>query len=652
MDTKTLTASITKSDLPDFDARFVVSSTTQDRDGDIVSRDALIKSAEQPRVIAYWEHRLRGHTDPVGFWKNLTMVGDDLVGYLKTTGTQVGQMVKMMLDDGVPLEASVGFLPVKNQVEKNPGGRYLFKAIDLLEISVVGNGANPRAVEIAKSLNLEHLLATPQGPDGPPAGQPSLRIKAAAAPVTAPTGTRKMKISERIEAENARLQAAKEELATLTTDQEALEGDPLTESMAKSVALNDEIELLVKSVTDLQRTEANLAAAAIDVRTPAPSSAGRGFPAVIRSRQDIKNPADLLFKSCVVAVQQYFGRSSLDQAIEARFGDDEVMKAVAPIFLKADSAPAISTVAGWAAELVEDARNSYLEMLRGESVVPQVPMAMHSFDRNGRIPIVGRTGSNTALSGAARAEGDPIRVAQSAYSTQHMTPKNHDCIVTFTNEIARRSTPSIMQDLSNGLLQDSATGLDGRFVGTAARSVTEPGGLQARATDDGTTQAASGTDTAAMVADTKTRMKELTGANMGRRPVWIMSEGNRIEFASALSPLGVAQFPSVANGVLLGAPIASSTNVPNTVILLVDAAEIHAVLDMPTIDISQHATLHFEDTAPVDIGTPGSPATVAAPAKNLYQTNSTALRLTQEIEWLPVRVGAVHSITGVAYVGG
>jgi hypothetical protein len=54
--------------------------------------------------------------------------------------------------------------------------------------------------------------------------------------------------------------------------------------------------------------------------------------------------------------------------------------------------------------------------------------------------------------------------------------------------------------------------------------------------------------------------------------------------------------------------------------------------DEPRFTISDSATLHMEDTAPVNIGS-GSPPVVASPAVSMFQTDSLALRLIVDISW-------------------
>jgi hypothetical protein len=57
----------------------------------------------------------------------------------------------------------------------------------------------------------------------------------------------------------------------------------------------------------------------------------------------------------------------------------------------------------------------------------------------------------------------------------------------------------------------------------------------------------------------------------------------------------------------------------------------------------------MEDTTPLDIGTAGSPATVAAPVKSMWQTDSLALRLILPTNWTIRRAGVVAWVAGVTW---
>jgi hypothetical protein len=64
------------------------------------------------------------------------------------------------------------------------------------------------------------------------------------------------------------------------------------------------------------------------------------------------------------------------------------------------------------------------------------------------------------------------------------------------------------------------------------------------------------------------------------------------------------------------------------------AAFVAAPDDNPLFELSDSATLHMEDTTPLNIGTAGSPATVAAPSQSMFQTDCIALRMILPTDWL------------------
>ena len=68
------------------------------------------------------------------------------------------------------------------------------------------------------------------------------------------------------------------------------------------------------------------------------------------------------------------------------------------------------------------------------------------------------------------------------------------------------------------------------------------------------------------------------------------------------------------------------------------------------IEVSQSATLHFEDTTPTDIGVvAGPPNTVAAPPRSLFQTVSYALKLILPVSWVMRAPGLVQVINSVTW---
>jgi hypothetical protein len=98
----------------------------------------------------------------------------------------------------------------------------------------------------------------------------------------------------------------------------------------------------------------------------------------------------------------------------------------------------------------------------------------------------------------------------------------------------------------------------------------------------------------------------------------------------------------IGNNRFQGYPVVQSSTVTAATVLLIDAADFFtATGDAPQFTASDQATLHMEDTTPLAIGTAGAPATVAAPVRSLFQTDSLAIRMTLDMNWSMRRTGTV-----------
>jgi HK97 family phage prohead protease len=155
MHTKHLDVTIEKAASSEFDARFVMSATSPDRVKDTIEESAYAASIGK-RIVALWQH---DSDKPFGYWENLQVKSGKLIGDLKAAGTNLGQMIKQLIADGVPLGASIGF---RGTGEPNKIGGIHFKSIELLECSVVSVPAHPMAMQIAKSYGID-LPAAPLG---------------------------------------------------------------------------------------------------------------------------------------------------------------------------------------------------------------------------------------------------------------------------------------------------------------------------------------------------------------------------------------------------------------------------------------------------------------------------------------------------------
>jgi hypothetical protein len=94
--------------------------------------------------------------------------------------------------------------------------------------------------------------------------------------------------------------------------------------------------------------------------------------------------------------------------------------------------------------------------------------------------------------------------------------------------------------------------------------------------------------------------------------------------------------------------VLASAAIPDNEIVCVADGFVSATDDTPQIRASQNATINME-TMPVAIGTPGSPATVAAPTRSLVQTRSIGLHLKFGLDWALRSPNAVAWMTGVSW---
>lgn len=446
-----------------------------------------------------------------------------------------------------------------------------------------------------------------------------------------------MKLSEQITAKQAELVTARDTLVDLTSK--------MSDDQASQDAVSAATEIVEKLTAELDRLKAAEAAVEKSVARAVGKPSVSSNPA---ARVKDSDKADLLVKSAVCAFDAYLKRVPIESIIAERYGDDEVVKAVAGITTKAAQNPAFSNVAGWAQELVRDSYAAFMDLLRGVSVIPNVPMLSFQFDGANSIKIPMRNSATPNLAGAFRAEGAPIRVGALALTSATLTPKSLGVIATFSQELMDRSTPSIEAIVRNAMIQDTADALDVAYLGSTAGSTTVPAGLQTYATGSNTA-ASAGATTANIISDLRGRLQQMASLNMGQRPVWIMNPARWYAVKLAVTAAGTLAFPEAAQNQLIGIPVVVSTNVPAAVVFLVDASQIAFAGGAPRFLGTEVATIHEEDTSPAAIGTAGTPNVVAAPVRSLFQTNAAALRTVWELDWRSLRTGAVQTITAAAW---
>lgn len=636
--------------------RFILSTDERDLAGDEVVQTGLTLARDP--LPAQIDHG-GGMFDLIGEWRSVKFTPHQTTATLKLLArgiSRAADLVRDLYESGIQLAASIGFVPDRDAYEliRDPqndrvtGIRWM-RAV-LTEASVIVTPANPSAIALAKSL---HPTVTHAGPS-PTAARDDILRQLGATPQKW-TGI-PMTIAEQIRAAEVALNALRDKALAATSQlAEMADGEARDALVAEIAANNAAVDKQANTLTVLRTTETQLAARAV---SPAPAPAA---PAIIQvgPRVTADQKKNLIVRSALVTFEAYLRRVPLAQIIEERYSGDPLLEATKAATLltqhKAAQNPAMTSVPAWAGALVQDGYGAFLEDLQRESVVPRLPLQQEQFNGYNSITIGARTSSPTTnpnLAAAFRAEGAPIRVGAVGLGSKKLTPKSMGIIGTFTMELFRRSTPNIEQKIHDWMIEDTAVALDLAFLSNQAGTAIQPAGI-ANALPAGDTGASTGGTAAQITADIKLRLQSMYGQGLGRRPMWIMNPKNLAALGLSLTATGAPAFPSAATSspTLSNIPVVTSITVPQDVVYLVDCAEIAFAGGTPEFLGTEVATLHEEGDATLvaPIASAGTPNTVAAPARSLYQTFSGALRGIWEVDWLVLRAGAVQTITGVAW---
>ena len=657
---------------------FVLSDETPDRMDDVIVADGWEFRNFLKNPIALFGHR---PDFPIGKWRNLRIENGQLRGHLQMapegTSPRIDEIRKLIEAD-ILRAVSVGFRPIDSEPRK--GGGMKFLKAELIETSLVTVPANPNALAIAKSLNIsrdtiETVFAgqgnnrdrsvTRRGFTGGQAVIPPDRKNRTMSPLT-----------KRIEDTQQRIVRFREEL---TTHLEKVDDDNITDAdLVTTQELNKKIADGEALLITLRESELRLAKTAADDgegdganghangHANGNANGNGGNQTMVGSRGNFSSrpfsftpkklkPLEYMVRAGTVRALARSLNMPIDAVRQKVYGDDEATKIICDLTLKAASAPAMTTVTGWAAELVQQVVTDVMETLLPASVYPSLSgMGLRlSFGRNGRIIVPTRSVTPT-VAGSFVGEGAPIPVRQAGFTSQTMVPKKMAVITTWTREMDEHSVPAIEGLLRNAIQEDTAISIDSVLLDNNAATAVRPAGLRNGVAGLTPTPITNGAF-AALVGDLKALTGAILTATAGhiRKMVFIMNpmQALSISFIQPPNPGGLFPFAAEMNaGRLNGSPVITSGTVPVGTVICMDAADFVSVNgDDPRFEISDQATLHMEDTTPVNIGTAGTPAVVAAPAVSMFQTDSMALRLILPMNWAVRRTGVVAWVAGVTW---
>jgi hypothetical protein len=528
--------------------------------------------------------------------------------------------------------------------------------------------ANPNALAVAKSLNISpatfDLVFAGKG-NGNGIRRRGLTGGHADTSSLVRKGTTMSSFAQRITAVEQRINGLRDQLNEhwSKTDETNVSDDQLN----VATEITDRITQEERTLTALREAEHHLGATSEDGNSR--DSSGRALvPARASQSSIVVNPGasvrpfslppkkltaiDHLIRAGTIQLLAHRDRVPFHQKMLEIYGDDECTRAVLEWSIRAATAPAMTTQTGWAAELVQQLVTDFMAVLYPKAVYPRLAALglSLSFGTNGRIIIPTRATTPT-IAGSFVGEGLPIPVRQGLFTSQTLTPKKMAVITTWTREISDHSVPAIEGLLRNAVQEDTAISLDSVLLDANPATVVRPAGIL-NGVAGLTPTAGGGFD--ALVGD----IKQLTGALLTgtkgnvRNPCWLLNP-QQVNSAGLVPSPGAGVFPfreEISQGKLSGWPIIDSGTVPLGTAVVVDAADFVAVGgDAPRFEISDQATLHFDDTAPADIGTAGTPPVVAAPVKSMWQTDSIALRLILPTNWTIRRPGVVAWVAGVTW---
>ena len=624
---------------------FVMSDATVDRYGDVVEPSGWKLANFKRNPIALFGH---DSSFVIGNWKNLRVEAGKLIGELVMLPAGFSARVdeiRAFIEAKMLRAVSVGFRGLKAEPIGNGGTR--FTESELVECSVVAIPANPNALQVAKQLHISRdtqalifvepdtaITASNARTPGEPATQKSYSGK--------PNMTT---LAQRIEGVQDELTQLRDNLSTAI------------ENGADIDSITAEIEQKDASLASLKRAEAALAGAQPTGQTIVvePKTIERAAPVDARRPFTVQakkvEPVDHIFRSMTVGLLAHVHKVPLEVALKRAYGEDVATKAVLDVLTRSATVPADTVTPAWAGALVETAIGDFFDLLLPTSIYPRLSAigGRFGFGTAGKVSLPSRASTPT-VAGSFVGEGAPIPVRQAGFTSTTITPKKMAVITTMTREITRHSTPQIEQILRTAIQEDTSIALDVVLLDALPATTVRPAGIRNGAS---TAAGAAGGGMAALVADTKAMLTELTANTNGnvRLPAWLMNPTQAI--SAGLIQDNTGQFPfkaEIAAGNFMGYPALISSTVPVGVVALVDAADfMSATGDVPTFDVSDQATLHMEDTTPQQITTVGSPNVAAAPVRSMFQTDSLALRMIMDISWAMRRTGTVVVRTAVTW---
>ncbi len=532
---------------------------------------------------------------------------------------------------------SIGFAPVQGTIERLKSGGLRFKEWNWLELSMVTIPANPDAV-ITGVKAFDNELRAALGRSA---------TKSQASPGASGTKQQPAKagffMSERKGNSVKTIQELREERTTKTArmgelmqmkkdgqfgDAERAEFD---EANTALVGIDDEIRELnfhavnASGAREVQGT----------TQRAASQSRSRVLPTNFGAPEE-KFKGQFYTQRVIAKALAAMNYTSAGDIAEQRYKSNQMLVNV----IKADVAGGGSGSGEWGAELVQaDNRftGDFIEYLYAQTVFDSLPL--RSVPAN--VTIKGQDGASTA-SWVGESKGIPVTTAD--FSTVSLTPLKVAAIAVVSNELLRDSSPSAEMLVRDSLVEASAQKVDSTFFSTtAASSGVSPAGIL----NGVTVGATGGTTEAELLGDIVGLTRPfITAKYRIGNLVWVSTPLVAMQISLMRNALGQNAFATMP-GTLEGRPFYTGHNVGTGDLILMSAPDIWKIGDGGVqVSISREATIE-QNTAPA--GATDTPVTMAVKFTNMFQEESTAIKVVRSINWQKRRSDCVQYIGNATY---
>jgi hypothetical protein len=236
------------------------------------------------------------------------------------------------------------------------------------------------------------------------------------------------------------------------------------------------------------------------------------------------------------------------------------------------------------------------------------------------------------------AEGQPIPVAQGATGSAVIGPvKKLSFIVSLSRELDESSPENAALVLGKMMGESAGRSLDSHVFDAVAGDSTRPSGLLSGVSP--LTPSTSTSKIDAIASDLGSFASAFGAAMISSQDMLVVC--NEQQGWSLLLTRGFEQ-PAL--------PILMTNAVPAKQVIAIAPQGIGTGFSgAPEVEIAKVPLIHFEDTTPAQIGTPGAPPIVAAPAKSLFQQDLLGIKLRLKCSWTSLQPGSIQFMNNVSW---